>query len=265
MATATESTPDQSLIQVVHSALERRGLLWRSNFLLVVAALVAYNSWAHQDYASGLVFLVLSILILLVGRIPSEQFFGTSSIAVYLVLHITLFGANQFALITAFAVFIVASPWLLQNTLGPFSVYLLLDAIFVQFGTSIPSDLLQDWGTAVFEGPLFWFVVTALPSFMLFLWVDKYLLDTSFSQGVREYGVFYLLIFVALLLGGLARLLSASILEWAMSMVCLVYIAGLFGVTTIGKHGRGRRSFRKAVVPAIIATAVLLLVQAFSS
>lgn len=162
-------------------------------YLLILLLLIGIDSTVRNEQTNGVIFLILVFLILLGGDNSTKNFFGASALAVFIILHISLFGINSIALISSFVVFLFYNKRLKENILGPISIYLIFDIIsYLLELDSYLSNYLKIISNFIFTYE-FVVVVSIIPVTLLFLRLEKYIFKKFENEFIKNYGVFLLL------------------------------------------------------------------------
>lgn len=109
--------------------LELHGVLQRLITISLLFVFIGLNSIAHGEQLKGLFFLVLVSIILISGLEPAQNFFGTSALALFIVLHISLFGFNPFPIIISFITYLIFRLYFEKNILSSVILYLIIDSL----------------------------------------------------------------------------------------------------------------------------------------
>ncbi|ASS74575.1 hypothetical protein CIG75_05920 [Tumebacillus algifaecis] len=109
--------------------LESNGLLNRLLIIFSTLGIIGLNSLIRTEYDNGIIYFLLVILILLSKTKVSENFFGSSALAICIVLHIAIFGFSGISLVLSFVTYIVFRRFMDKHILFPILVYLIFDTI----------------------------------------------------------------------------------------------------------------------------------------
>ena len=165
--------------------LDRHSLLWPATVGLSVFALAGADAYVRGRPGEGFAFALVAVLVV-VPRVwygrrgkgqtgPVETLFGTTSLALLFVVHVTLFGVEPAALVVALASFVALRRWVTRYTFGPTCLYLAVDAVAVASGFGgWAGRKMESVGAALFSSAEFYAALLAVPMAYLYLRVDDW-------------------------------------------------------------------------------------------
>ncbi|MBQ89776.1 MAG: hypothetical protein CL433_13205, partial [Acidimicrobiaceae bacterium] len=176
-----ERSGDDDFMVGVVRWLERTGLFWPAAVTLAVFVLAGADAYVREKPGEGLAFAAIAVLVLvsrsrtLPAYQAAETFLGTSSLAVLVVVHITLLGPEPAALLLSFVAFVAARRWIERDPFGPTCLYLAVDVVVV--GTEIDAQVdawLASAGNALFSWPGFYWGLMFIPALYAHLKLDDW-------------------------------------------------------------------------------------------
>ena len=176
MSTSSESDDERGVatLESIVLRLEEHNLIWPAVLLSVLLALIGANAQVHGKLGEGAVYFVLLLSILWTGDKPAQTFFGSSSLALFIILHITLFGANALALIISFVIYVVFRKFLLESVLFPITVYLFIDTVVIYY--DVVGNMMQmarSAGRWMFTGDSFYALFSIVPSIYGYILIER--------------------------------------------------------------------------------------------
>lgn len=193
----------------------------------ILIVLIGWNTSVHADYVKGFIFLVLVSLILISGTKSAESFFGSSTLAVFIILHLALYGFNSIPLVISFVVFVVFKERFESNLLYPISAYLIFDSIFSYFNfNSIVNIYIEKVSKSIFSSDFFIFLLV-IPATYLYLRVEKMINKKFNSSFMSKYGVLVILCILFYLLIAAGFLLPNQILIYLSAVILFLYFIGV--------------------------------------
>lgn len=190
--------------------------------VLALLLFIGINTIVHDaSYAKGLSFLILISLILLKGRDKTNSFFGAPPLAIFIVLHISLFGFNVIPIIATFAVF---NKTMEQHPLWPITAFLATDSgyLFLRL-ESYWNSLLNQLGPHIFSQDFF--IVLLIIPIAYILYLLENLFKNKFGNTVLgRYGL-CIALGVLMLISCLGFLITKSSLStFLFTAVTMLYI-----------------------------------------
>lgn len=221
-----DKSTGRSSIERLITWLEAYKLLYPLFNLIVLIILIGVNSSIRENTTNGIMFLILVFLILLGGNESTKNFFGASALAVFIILHISLFGFNSIALIISFLIFVAFRKRLERNLLGPISIYLLLDTATYYYNLSVHfKDIFSYLGDKIFSYEVV-ATLMVVPLAYIFLIFDRIFRKKFERNFVRIYGVFIVLGLLTLVFGIIGLLFEYKLYYYISGFFMLLYLIG---------------------------------------
>lgn len=169
--------------------------------LLLLFLFIGINSIIHEDLSNGFIFLVLVCLILLTGLKPAANFFDTSALAIFISIHLSLFGFNVTALTLVFLGFYLFKSFFEKNLLFPIIAYLITDSIVIFFDiNNVIIKFSELYGSKIFslDGLLFLLIIPIVYGYLKLerLYNEKFSDHSLVKNGLIAVIVFLLYIFI---------------------------------------------------------------------
>ncbi|WP_430787204.1 hypothetical protein VBD025_15830 [Virgibacillus flavescens] len=215
-------TPIERLIIL----LEKKGILRQVINLLFLVILVGINSQIHNDTTKGVQFLIIVFLILYSGNESTTNFFGAATLAIFITIHFSMFGFNAIALILTFTIFLLFKKRLEKNFLGPISIYLFIDTLYIYLDLqftgifSFLSNYLFSENAVI--------ILLLIPATNLFLIVERQSKKTFTNRFLNKYFVFISLAFLFGIAFFIGIILSNSALIYVSYFLLIFYAIGTF-------------------------------------
>ena len=209
------------------NSLRKKGILEPVITFALLFFLIGINTTLHHAFAKGIIFFVVIFLTIITGKRNAIEFFGSSTIAVFVGLHIALYGLSMLALTCSFILYLLFRSFFERNLNYPVTIYLLLDSLILYIGREkYIEDGLEIIGRQVFNERLIIlaFVFPCLATFYyLELWFEK----NGKNNYVKEYGAFFVILAVSLTILILALLFSNQLLAIIGLVIFSIYCAGI--------------------------------------
>jgi hypothetical protein len=171
--------------------LEKKGMSRLVINLLFLFILIGINAQIHNETTKGVQFLIIVFLILFSGNESTTNFFGAATLAIFIIIHLSMFGFNSLALISTFIVFLIFKKNLEKNFLGPISIYLIIDTLFIYFNLHF-TEMFNSISKFIFSRNVL-ILFSIMPATYLFLNMEnrsKMIFSNSFF---KKYSVFIFL------------------------------------------------------------------------
>lgn len=202
----------------------------------ILVVLIGVNTYVHNDYSKGFIFLLLTAIILLSGVKPAESFFGASALAIFIAIHLSLYGFNALPLVISFAVFIIFRAIFENNLLLPISIYLIFDSLFSYINVyEVIDTYVQKIGRIVFSKEIMIFALI-IPVAFVYLQVEKRINNVFNNSFWREFGTLLVMtiLYYIFILIGLA--FNYMILKYLGVGILLLYVIGIMLTTKNNKY-----------------------------
>ncbi|NGP90250.1 hypothetical protein [Fodinibius halophilus] len=169
--------------------LEKSNRIWPFLIFNLLLILVGINSIVHNNYEAGIAFFFVTILLYFINKDKAAEFLGTSSQALLIVLHITLFGVHPFAILTALIFYLIFKRLIDQSPFGSISIYILIDSI-IEFIEPIwgVSEWVNSIGEKILVSEFFYSLLTLIPLTYLFLRIERYFKKNFNNPILKENG-----------------------------------------------------------------------------
>jgi hypothetical protein len=168
--------------------LEQKGILRPVINLFFLIILVGVNSQVHLEPIKGVQFLIIIFLILYSGNESTTNFFGAAALAVFIIIHLSMFGFNVLALILTFTIFLLFRKTLEKNLLGPISIYLFMDAFFIYFKLQF-TDFFISISNYLFSRDAV-IILSLIPATYFFIIIERGFKKNFSNSFINSYGVF---------------------------------------------------------------------------
>lgn len=221
----------------------------------ILLLLIGMNSSIREESTKGAVFLLIVFLILLSGNEATSNFFGASALAVFIILHISLFGFNSLAIILSFIIFIIFRKNMTKNLLGPISTYLLLDTVIYYFNINIQFEkVFESLGNSIFSYE--WFVALSLiPITAFYLKFEKSISAVFKGAFLKKYGVFIALMILIVSFTSIGIIFEIGISFSISSFFLFLYFIGAI------HHKDDMKKFYKIILPLLLYLILLILLK----
>lgn len=206
--------------------LEKKGILRQVTNLLLLVVLIGINSHIHDETTKGIQFLVIVFLILYSGNESTTNFFGASTLAIFIIIHLSLYEFNAIALILTFVTFLIFKNKLKRNFLGPISIYLIFDSLFIYFDLQFTS-LFYSLSNYIFSSNTI-ILLSIIPITYLFMTFERQGKNISSNTLLQKYIVFISLFFLFGLFFLIGMITSNSILVNISHFILTFYLIGAF-------------------------------------
>lgn len=235
--------------------MEAHGFIRAFMILLLLFCLIGINSVVHNDFSKGFVFLVLVFLILLTGIEPAENFFGASALAMFIAIHLSLFGFNSIPLVASFLVFVLFRSFFMKNLLLPITVYLAFDSAFNYFGIEkIINSFTETWGKKIFSFNGFAFLTVVLLTYC-YLQIERLLKKKYGKSFYGQYGAMMLigvLLYLSFIIGIIMHFM------WLQALGSLWFVLYIIGAMHFDKESK---KFLVLVLPVFLLFAIIKLIK----
>lgn len=214
----------RSPIERLLKMLEAYGVLYFVMSLFILIILIGIDSIIREELTNGVTFLILVFLILLSGNGLTENFFGSSVLAVFIILHISLFGFNSIPLIISFIIFLKFHNKLQQNLLATISIYLILDILSYHFALNTYLIAFFDKIGNIIFSPNVFIVISILPIAFLLLNIEKVFNSKFNNKLIKNYGTFLLLLLLIIIFFTIGYFFNILIFYKTIGVFIFLYI-----------------------------------------
>jgi hypothetical protein len=224
---------------------------------------VSINAIIHEEYQAGLAFFLVAVLLKYAGdrKEDAAAFLGTSSLALLVVLHISLFGVHPVAVLLALGTYMAFKTKLDRSILGPISVYLVLDTVVEGLGPYWSlSGKLSSIGETVLTSPYYFGAISVIPVLYAFLRMERYFRHKFSNEVLASHGAYLTLGTASCLLFPIAYLHRNSALGIVVvpATICfLIYAMGLINLV----NRRPQKGVFIANIPMLILLLEMLAMQ----
>lgn len=238
--------------------LEKQKLIGSAVVLLLLFILIGMNATTHGDPGSGLVFLILLVLILLAGDKASRTFFGSSTLALLIILHVILFTLNPVSLIITFTIYLFLLSNISNRNTIPIFIYLLIDTVITHFALSDSFQVTLDSAAIwIFESGWYYPLAALIPLTFAYLIIERQF-ERINKWKTPSGHLLTLTSGIALcLIAPFVLLTDYIVLQWLFLIPTIVYFVG-FGVAIDRKH----KGYWIVFIPSIILFVELPLLLA---
>jgi hypothetical protein len=235
--------------------LEANKLLKPFINISILIVLIGWNTFVHEDYAKGFIFFLLVSFILLSGTESAESFFGSSALAVFIALHLSLYGFNSVPLVISFLIFVMFKEYIQANLLYPISTYLIFDSIFNYFDCDTFINVYIEKAGQLFFSPNTLTFFLFIPVVYIYLKIEKGINNKFRNSFMKKFGMLVIIcvLFYLLLVSGF--ILNNQILTYLGIISLLLYFTGVTLLMNNIKHSL------IALIPIII---IILAGQLFN-
>lgn len=226
--------------------LDSQGLLQPVITLLLLIVLIGVNSKLHSKIPEGVIFLLLVFIILLTGRNPAINFFGSSAIALFIGLHVALYGFYPASILASFLLYLIFQKHVEKDFRYPITIYLLIDSLFTYLNiASSISYLLNYIGLKIFSANVIG-LISVIPLFAIFYFSEIWF-ERKYKSGFwKDYGVF-------------VSLLAVAVIFQLFSIILRFELGGILGIVFILIYMMGMITYVKENTKMIILLVPLIL------
>lgn len=172
---------------------ERNGSIIFAIQKLLIFSIIVLNSNLRNEPKNGLFFFLIFAIISASDFKKTTDFFGTSSTAILIIAHISIFGENPLALILTFFLFLSFAEKLSGRPSLIFLSYLVIDTIFISSYANPLNKSLIFWGEKFINSSWVYGISIGIIGTYLFIIAERYFNKIFHNKLLKKYGIFLIL------------------------------------------------------------------------